>query len=339
MAEQEKLRCKVTDTKQAILKAYKTHLDDINVKQQGALNTEKIQTEKKKTETLQRVETVAKLDVPSTIVSLTTNINQTLTGILNSLAERRAQLADVETAIQIKKDELNELYGIEKSASSIAALIESHKTLQSELSEEYNEKQTELEEALDAAKKHYESSRKQWSDELVQLKKDEDLARKREKEEYLYTFERDKAQRMNALNDEIAKKNLVLIEREKIVAEREKKVKDLEELVVTLEAKIVSESERVRKETEEKCKASAETAARFAKMSHDNALGTVNGQLLAANDRIKDLIASNSKLQAALESANAKVQEIAAEALKSGANAKTIAEVRSMFDMSSRSGK
>lgn len=37
MAE-KKIRCKVTDTKQAILKAYKEHINDIAQRTQGSLN-------------------------------------------------------------------------------------------------------------------------------------------------------------------------------------------------------------------------------------------------------------------------------------------------------------
>lgn len=337
MASAEKIRCKVTDTKQDILKAYKTHLEELNARSEGSLDPAKVQTEKKQVETLQRVEKVAKLDVPATIITLQNNISQTLTGILNTLEERRTELADVEEAVRIKQAELQELYGIEKQAATLAALIESHKKLDLQYDEEHDIKRKQMTEEVAEARKAFETQRKAWIEEISALKANDMATRKREAEEYNYKFEREKQMRLDTLNDEIAKKNNEIAKRIEEVTARESNMKILETKVIDLEAKILTETERVRKETEEQCKKSAQTAAQFAQMSHKGEVDRLTSQLEAANSRCNDLLAQNTKLQDALDKANEKVQSIAVEALKSGADAKTIAELRS-FE-STRSGK
>jgi hypothetical protein len=329
VATQEKIKCKVTDTKQEILKVYKSHLEEINARAQGSLDTEKVTAEKAKVETLKRVEQVAKLDVPTTIAQLQTNINQTLSGILSTLDEKRTALAAVEEAIKIKQAELSELYGIEKEAASLAALIESYRNKEDELTTEHDERMSEINAAVEEARKTMEKQKVTWQQELVDLKRNDTVLRQRELDQYTYTFNRDKQAKLDALNDEIAKKNLVVAQREDAVALREKNVGELEKKVVELDARIVSETERVRKETEASEKRSAQTAAQFAAMGHKAEVERLTSQLEAANARVKDLLDSNVRLQASLDKANSQVQGIAVEALKSGADAKTIAELRS----------
>lgn len=337
MASAEKIRCKVTDTKQAILKTYKNHIEEINARQKGSLDPAKIQTEKKNTETLTRVQTISNLDVPKTLHDLQVNINNTLAGILNTLDKRKQELADVIEAIDIKKGELNELYGIEKEAHTLAALIESHEEQRRELQEELDTAEKENEALIAELRKTAEKTKKELDDQIAELKRNAAQTRQREEEEYKYNFARNKQSQLDALNDEIAKRNLEAAKREEAVTLREKTMTELEGKVKELEAKIVSEVERVRKETELSEKKSAQTAAQFASMSHKAEVDRLTSQLEAANSRSNDLLAQNTKLQDALDRANEKVQNIAVEALKSGADAKTIAELRN-FE-SNRSGK
>ena len=55
-----------------------------------------------------------------------------------------SQYNDLKTAIQMKKEELNNLYGIEAEANSLVAIINAYKDKDTELKEKYNTKMKEL---------------------------------------------------------------------------------------------------------------------------------------------------------------------------------------------------
>lgn len=338
MATQEKMACKVTDTKQEILKAYKNHLEQINARAQGSLDTEKVTAEKAKVETLKRVEQVAKLDVPTTIVQLQNHVSQTLQGILTTLEEKRSVLASVEDAIKIKQGELNELYGIEKEAASLAALIDSYRHKEEELTSEHDERMEELEATVEEARKNFEKQKAAWTQELAEMKRLDALARQREADAYTYDFNRKKQATLDALNDEIAKKNLAIKAREDAVVLREAKMNEMDKTIADLNARLTTDVTKAVTAAEEHAKKSAATAAQFAAMGHKAEVDRLTSQLESANARATDLVAQVERLQAALDKANEKVQSIAEAALKSGADAKTLAELRS-FEPSSRSGK
>lgn len=337
MAE-EKIRCKVTDTKQAILKAYKEHISDLAERSQGSLNPTQIQETKKKTETLQRVENIASLDVPSTIQTLTTNISSTLNGILTDLESKKAALNDVEEAIKIKQEELNELYGIEKEAESLAALIEAHKSQMADLEAEYTEREKELDEAISAAETAHKKQVALWKEELSELRRQDSQARSRELEEYKYSFERQKKIELDELNDQIEVQNKQALEREAVLSQREAKITDLEEQIAQLKQQLVDEVAAAVDKAKKDAAKSAAIEKSFMEKDHKAEIGSLQAKLESAEGRVSDLLAQNTNLQRLLDSANDKVQSIAAKALEAQGNAQTIAHMTKMAESTS-SGK
>lgn len=337
MAE-EKIRCKVTDTKQTIIKAYKSHLDEINKQKQGSLNPEAVQSEKKKIETLKRVESVAQLDVPSTIQSLQSNISSTFNNILSDLDEKRNALNDVEEAINIKKQELHELYEIENEAGSLAALIEAHKKTMSELEDEYDQKEKELQDALDSAEKDFEKKQNEWKEQLTEMKRQDSQLRSREMEEYKYGFERNKKIELDALQDQIDAQKKKAAEREAVLSQREAAIEDLENQIKTLETRLQTETAEAADKAKKDAQRSAAIEKNFLEKDHKAEINSLQAKLEAVTDRVHDLVAQNEKLQNHLDAANQKVQTIAAAALESQGNARTIEHLRGMAE-STGSGK
>lgn len=331
----DKIRCKVTDTKQTILKAYKEHVQELAARTKGSLAPAQIQEEKRKSETLKRVENIAQLDVASTIQSLTSNISNTLSGILNDLEAKKSALSDIEEAIVLKKQELNELYGIEKEAGSLVALIEAHKTQMFELQQEYDNSKAELDAAMTSAKEAHKKQVAQWNEELAELRRVDTKTRARELEEYKYNFERQKKLELDSLNDQIEAQKKEAAERESVLTQRETKIEDLENQIKVLESRLVSEVEAAVEKAKSDAKRSAGIEKSFMEKDHNALVNTLNAKLESTESRVADLIDQNKNLQRLLDAANEKVQNIAAKALEAQGNAQTIAHMTKMAESSS----
>src|SRR5439155_601575 len=109
--------------------------------------------------------------------------------------------------------ELKEIYEIQRSASTLTALLETHERKKSELEAELATAKRELEQEI-------EQSRMQWTEERKlreAMAKEADAAeqkrREREKEEYRYAFSREQQQAKDQFADEMATAHKDLAER------------------------------------------------------------------------------------------------------------------------------
>ena len=100
--------------------------------------------EKKIAETVKTAEALTAEGVVRELNNLKIDIGKTLTSISDSLEAQVLKLNTLQTAITAKESELRELYEIEKSAMSLAALIETQNLKKQEFHEEMEKKQEAL---------------------------------------------------------------------------------------------------------------------------------------------------------------------------------------------------
>ena len=127
MSEQEKKikKLSMTNTKKEMLDAYSELVKEISSQEQLQLKPQKIAEEKSKKEIIQKVDDMSTDSVAQNIGILKTDVNNVLSKLHENLEKEVRKYEDIQKAIKVKETELKEVFEIEKSAFSLAALIES----------------------------------------------------------------------------------------------------------------------------------------------------------------------------------------------------------------------
>lgn len=281
-----------TSTKDVIYNAYQEALKELE-----AIKATKFDPNAEK----KAKETQATLENAKNIVEM---------NILNE--EIVAKYKDLEKAIEIKKTELNEYYGIEKEVDSILALIEAKKAIEAELDCEYAVKENDWQNKIADLKNEY-------TETAASLKKE----RQREEEEYAYNLKRTRQVENDKWADEKAKREAELAARESEVVLREE-ICTKQEAAFEESQKIIAEIPNTIKAAEEK---GAEAARKELAKEHAIEKSVIEREaklektllekeLEALKEANRRLETQNADLAAKLETAQERVQTIATESVK-----------------------
>lgn len=257
------------------------------------------------------------------------NITGILVGLSNNFATEIEAYNNLKQSIQLKEQELQELFAIEKEAFTLAALIDTNRAVVAKQKEENDQAYQEAVEKLNAVNEEIKQARIKFEEEIKAQTETIKLNRKRDEENYMYEFNRRKQREQDELADQLAaerkefeeevetaredlrKDQAALDAREEVVSQREEKMEELEAQVAAFpakEAKIREEvAEQVKKDTErvEAIKSSyARKEAESQKQIYENKI-----QLL--EDSLKAEQAKNSEQAAKLDAAYEKIQAMA----------------------------
>src|SRR4030065_1314642 len=108
-----------------MLEAYNAVLKQLEAQREAELKPEKKLEEKKAKEVIQVAESLSSEGVAREISNLKIETSKTLAQISDRLEEEVNKFRAIQSAIALKEKELQELYEIERSAVTLAALIES----------------------------------------------------------------------------------------------------------------------------------------------------------------------------------------------------------------------
>ena len=243
MAEKPAPIKRVSDksTKQELLDAYQSLAKQLEEKRAAELNPERRLEEKKADEALKAAGAVVAEGIDREIGSLKAEVSLMLADLSEKLATEAAKFKSLQKAAQTKESELQELYGIEKAASSLAALIEAQNQKRREFETEMTRQREELTAEINEAREEWEKERKAHETELRERDTAEKKAREREKEQFDYVFKREQQSLRDRLADEktTLEKELKLKKEttEKDLAERERVRTEKESELATLRTK------------------------------------------------------------------------------------------------------
>ncbi len=225
----------LSSTKKEMLEAFNKVIGKLEEKADAELNREKKIEEKK----IQEVASVADALTPQKVVSDINALKNEIGKLLSSICEKLETEVDknqkVAEAIRIKNNELKEAYDIEKSAFTLVSLIEAHNQKKLAFEVEIKELKAKLEEEVLETRLKLDKEKKDHTDLMKDLQAEENKKRIREREEYLYNFEREKQLAQDKLKDEMAKFESDLIQKkqqfEKYIAEKERQLKEREDII------------------------------------------------------------------------------------------------------------
>ena len=338
------------NTKQEMLEAYQLLAKQLEEKRAAELAPAR-RLEEKQTEEAVIVATAIESDgIDREIGNLKAQIGKMLADISDRLATEAARFRSIQKAVESKEHELKELYGIEKAAVSLAALIEAQNQKRLEFETNITAQREELQHEIDSKRVEWDEEKRAHEAEIKERDAAEKKAQDRSREDFNYGFRREQQAVKDKLNDEktALDKEIKLkretsekefAEREKALGERERELAELRAKAVAFPKDLETAVNQAVKETTDRLKLEAKGREDLAQKQFEgerNVLAARNESLERAN---KDILAFNAKLAQQLEAAYQKVQDIAEKTVEGASQSKSLAELQKLLLDQSRKSR
>ena len=339
------------NTKQEMIEAYQTLAAQLQEKRAADLAPERRVEEKRTEEALKVALAINPEGIDRDIGALKSEIGKMLADVSDRLSAESVKFRAVQKAVAGKERELQELYGIEKAAVSLAALIEAQNQKRSDFENQMAREREELEGEIEARRAEWEQEKKAREAELKERDATEKKARDRERDDFTYVFKRDQQTIKDKLNDEKAalekeikvKREAAdkdLAEREKAIVERERELAELRVKAAAFPKELENAVNQAVQEIGDKLKLEAKNREELSRKEFDGERNVLAAKNEALEKSSKDLNAANLKLAQQLETAYQKVQEIAEKTVEATSQSKSLAELQKLLiEQSRKSGE
>lgn len=288
-------------------------------------------------------------DVVRSIAELKSTITRTLTQLSDRMEEEVGKYSQIRRAIEAKDAELKEIYEIQRSASTLAALLDTHQRKQEELERNYQAEKEQLEREIETTRAGWEHERKQHEQEIKERDAAEQKRRQRELDDYKYSFAREQQAARDQAADELSKTEKDLAERKTLLerqwAEREAALAAREQDLAELRARVSgfanelrAAEERAREEATERIGQQHEAAIELLRRELEGEKNVLSTKIAALERTAKDQAEQLTRLEEQLEKAREQVQEIAVRAIEGSASAKQIASLQQLLADQIRKG-
>ena len=265
-----------------------------------------------------------------------------LTQIADKLDDEVSKFRKIEEAVRFKEKELEELYGIEKSALSLAALIEAQDRKQ----EEFESKMAADKEQLS---RDMESTRVRWAEEKQAREaaaKEWDAAEKkrrdREREEFDYGFKRDQKLAIEALEDEKTRLEKEIATKR---AEAEKgwrrgrrpsrrkrpNCRTCRNGPAGSRRRLESAVAKAIKETTDRLTLEAKGREELLKKEFDGERNVLKTRVEGLDKTLKDQHEQIARLSAQLEKAYQKIEDVAVKTIEGAANTQSLTNLQQLL--------
>ena len=329
----------LSNTKQEMLEAYNVALKQMEAQREAELKPEKKIEEKKAKEVIQVAESLSTEGVAREISNLKIEASKTLAQISDRLEEEVNKFRAIQSAISLKEKELQELYEIEKSAVTLAALIESQNQKRQAFEIEMAEKKEALSQEIEALRAQREQEKKEYEEEIKERDMTEKKRREREKDDYEYSFKREQKLTKDKFEDEksklekeiqIKKEQMQseLKEREKVVAEKEEELNELRKKASVFPKEMETVVAKAIKETTEKLNLEAKNREELQKKEFVGERNVLTTRIESLEKSVKEQSEQIAKFSQQLEKAYQQVQEIAVKTIEGSSTIKSFANLQ-----------
>jgi hypothetical protein len=329
----------LSNTKQEMLEAYNAVLKQMEAQREAELKPEKRLEEKKSKEVIQVAESLSSEGVAREISTLKIETSKTLAQISDRLEEEVNKFKAIQSAIALKEKELQELYEIERSAVTLAALIESQNQKRESFESEMAEKKETLNQEIEALRAEREREKNDYEAEIKERDMAEKKRRDREKEEYEYSFKRDQKIAKDKFEDEKAKleKEIQIKKeqmenelkaREKVIAEREEELNELKKKVAAFPKEMEMAVAKAIKETTDRLNLEAKNREELVKKEFIGERNVLTTRIESLEKIVKEQSEQIAKFSQQLEKAYQQVQDIAVKTIEGSSSIKSFATLQ-----------
>jgi len=253
-------------------------------------------------------------------------------GVLKGITDLRSTLGKI----------LGQIYEIQKSASTLAALIESQQRRRDEFEADMAAQKQALTREIESTRQQWESETSDRDAEMKEADAAETKRREREKEEYRYAFAREQQLAKDQFADEKSKAERELAEkrtqsekelgeRERAVATREDELATLRQRVGDFPAEIQSAVARAVKEAIDKAGIDASAREELLKREFAGEKNVLTTRITSLEQAVKEQSAQLSKLSQQAEKAYSQVQDIAVKAIEGSSSFKSLTNLQQLL--------
>lgn len=314
-------------TKKEMLEAYNEVLQQLKEKRAAELKPEVEIEEKKIKEAVEVTDSLSTEGIVREVSTLRFEVGGLLSQLSDRLEEEVSKYRQVQQAVEAKQKELQDIYEIEKSALSLAALIEAQHQKRQQSEAELAVRKEELTHEIETLRTEWGKEKKVHEAEIKERNADDQKRREREKEEYQYAFQREQQLAREQFEDEKARlereiayrreqMEKELADREKAVAEKETELNELRKHVSAFPKELESTVNRAVKEAVQRVESEARNREELLKKEFDGERNVLNTRIEALEKTVTEQNEHIAKLSQQVEKSYSQVQDIAIKAIE-----------------------
>ncbi|MBW8332192.1 MAG: hypothetical protein K0M40_09245 [Prolixibacteraceae bacterium] len=347
------------NTKNEILSAYEDALKKLQA--QKTSEPKQVQEEKRQQEVIKKASDNTNEGIVTGITTLKLNVAKELDKLSEQLSSEYKKLEDIQMAMRLEKQNLEELYQVTANADSLAAMLQAQKERKVQFEIEMTEKRTAFEEKMKADKLNseekirnendaFETSLKaqkeiwkieqlKWTDQQKELKEKTEKERKREEEEYAYALKLTRKKDNDLYEEKKASQEKELAEKKKIfdleIAQREAQVVAAENELKELRTKNAAFPAEIEKAVATAVKLATEKLQSEFRFEKELNAKQTEGELKLKEQTIETLKSKIKDMEALVNEASKKattaeisVKDIAMKAIESSGKMQLISNPR-----------
>lgn len=335
-------RIAMKNTKKEILEAYNEVLQQLKEKRAVELKPEEEIEEKKIKEAVEVTDSLSTEGIVQEVSTLKLETGRLLSQLSDRLEEEVSKYRQVKQAVEAKQKELHEIYEIEKSALSLAALTEAQHQKRQQTEVELAVRKEELTRGIETLRTEWGKEKKLHEAEIKERDGDEQKRREREKEVYLYTFQREQQLAREQFEDEKARlereiahrreqMEKELADREKAIAEKETELNELRKRASAFPKELQSAVSKAVKEAVQRVESEAKNREELLKKEFDGERNVLNTRIESLEKTVTEQNEQIAKLSQQLEKAYGQVQDIAIKAVEGTSHSQPLTNLQQLM--------
>jgi len=330
------------NTKKEMLEAYDEILQQLKEKRAVELKPEGKIEEKKITEAVEVTDSLSTEGIVQEVSTLKLEIGRLLGQLSDTLEEEVGKYRQVRQAVEAKEAELQEIYEIEKSALSLAALIEAQHQKRQQTEAELAARKEELTQEIGTLRTEWGKEKQVHVAEIKERDADERKRREREKEEYVYAFQREQQLAREQFEDEKARlerettyrreqMEKELADREKAVVEKETELNELREQASAFPKELESAVKQAVKEAIQRVESEAKNREELLRKEFDGERNVLNTRIESLEETVAEQNEQIAKLSQQVEKSYSQVQDIAIKAIEGTSRSQPLTNLQQLM--------
>jgi len=329
-------------TKKEMLEAYNGVLQQLKEKRAAELKPQEEIEEQKIKEAVEVTDSLSTEGIVREVSTLKLEIGGLLSQLSDRLEEEVGKYRQVRQAVEAKQKELQDIYEIERSALSLAALIEAQHQKHQQAEAELAARKEELTHEIETLRTEWGKEKKVHEAEIKERNADEQKRREREKEEYQYAFQREQQLTREQFEDEKTRlereiayrreqMEKELADREKAIVEKETELSELRKQVSVFPKELESAVNRAVKEAVQRVESEARNREELLKKEFDGERNVLNTRIEALEKTVAEQNEHMARLSQQVEKAYSQVQDIAIKAIEGTSRSQPLTSLQQLM--------
>lgn len=324
-----------SNTKKEMLEAYNEALNQLRQKREADLKPQERLEEKAVKEVVAAADALSTDGIVKEIGNLKSEMGKMLAQLSDRLEEGVRTYDGIKKAVAVKESELQEIYEIEKVASSLAALIEAQEIKRQEFEIEMAATREELGREVQTLRGEWEKEKKLRDADVREREAAEAKRREREKEEYRYAFTREQQLAKDQFEDEKARlerdiqqtkerMEQELAERERVVSQKEGEMVELRMKAAAFPKEMEAAINAASKEATARVQLDGKNREELLRKEFDGERNVLTTRIDSMEQLVKEQSEQIARLSQQLEKAYGQVQDIAVRTVEGSSHSKSL---------------